>query len=470
MSTMLSKPLTSIAAALRGGEISSLELVEAAIARHEDLGGHLNAYKAWNADEARVQARAADAAFMSGVDLGPLQGMPISVKDLYGLKGWPTYAGTPKRLPKRWEQEGPVISALRRQLGVAIGKTHTVELAFGGLGVNPHWGTPRNPWDAKAHRVPGGSSSGAGVSLWEGSALAALGTDTAGSVRVPASMTGNVGLKTSFGRWSTQHITPLSSTLDTAGVLARSVADLTFAFSALDPAWDTWAALDKAISGFDLSDLRIGMAGPPLWDDCSPGIVEAARAALDALGKKGARIKDTPIPEAKTAIELLHVGSIASAECDAFLEAELPEWRDLIDPIIKIRIADGGAITARELLLRYRKLEELSDTVVERFRDLDVIACPTVAITPPTVEEVSDLNTYRKSNMASLRNTCIVNYLSLCAITIPVGLDKSGMPVGLQLIACHGEEERLLAIGLAMERAFGTPIERFGVPPLTPGL
>jgi len=468
MPTLLSQSLTSLAAALRRGEVTSLELIEAAFARHEDVGGALNAYKSWNADEARLQARAADAAFASGADLGPLQGLPVSVKDLYGVKGWPTYAGTPRRLPERWEQEGPVVSALRRQLAVAVGKTHTVELAFGGLGVNPHWGTPRNPWDARAHRVPGGSSSGAGVSLSEGSALVALGSDTAGSVRIPASMTGNVGLKTSFGRWSTEHIVPLSRTLDTAGLLARSVADAAYAFAALDPSWGVWPALETAISDFELTELRIGVAGTPLWNDCSPGIAEAVRSALDTLAQKGARLKDAPLPEAEGAIELLHIGSVVSAECDAFLEKELPEWRDLIDPIIKMRIADGGAISARELLLRYRKLDELSDSVVERFRDFDVIACPTVAVTPPTVEEVSDLGAYRRANMASLRNTSIVNYLSLCAITIPVGLDKMGMPVGLQLIACHGEEERLLAIGLAIERVLGTPRERLGAPPLAP--
>lgn len=470
MSTMLSRPLTSVAAALRAGEVTSQELVEAAIARHDDVGGPLGAYKTWNADEARLQARAADAALASGAELGPLTGLPISVKDLFGVKGWPTFGGTPKRLPVGWEQEGPVVATLRRQLGVVMGKTHTVELAFGGLGVNPHWGTPRNPWDAKVHRVPGGSSSGAGVSLWEGSAMAALGTDTAGSVRIPASMTGNVGLKTSFARWSTEHIVPLSTSLDTAGVLARSVADVAYAFSALDPAWGSWRAFEKSVPVCDVADLRIGIAGAPLWDDCSPGIAEAARAMIDALAKKGARLRDASVPEAKGAIELLHVGSVASAECDAFLEAELPQWRDHIDPIIKIRISDGGAISARELLLRYRKLRALSQSVVQRFDGLDVIAFPTVPITPPAVSDVSEIDAYRRANMASLRNTCLANYLSLCAITIPAGLDKAGLPVGLQLCARFGEEERLLAIALGIEAALGTPKDRLGTPPLTPGL
>ncbi|HLI11411.1 MAG TPA: amidase [Alphaproteobacteria bacterium] len=463
---MLSRSLSAIAAALRNGEITSLELTEAAIARHDAVGGVLNAYKTWNADEARLQARAADAALVSGAVLGPLQGIPISVKDLYGVKGWPTFAGTPKRLPPQWEQEGPVVAALRRQLGVVTGKSHTVELAFGGLGVNPHWGTPRNPWDAKAHRLPGGSSSGAGVSLWEGSALVALGTDTAGSVRIPAAMTGTVGLKTSYGRWSTAGIVPLSYSLDTAGVLARSAADLAYAFAAIDPAWGDAAALDAATAGLDLDAVRIGIAGAPLWDDCSPGIAEAARRALDELAKKDAKLRDAPLPQAKDAIALLHQGSVASAECDAFLEAELPDWRPHLDPIITIRIADGGAIPARDLLLRYRRMQRLSREVVACFEGLDVIAAPTVPVTPPTLEEVADLGAYRRLNMLALRNTCLANYLGLCAITIPVGLDAAGLPVGLQLYARHSQEERLLAIARAAERVLGVPRERLGPPPL----
>ena len=470
MSTMLSRPLKLLAAALRAGEISCRELVDAAIARHEAVGATLNAYKAWLPERARLQAYAADASLASGASLGPLQGLPVSVKDLYGIAGWPTFAGTPKQLPPKWEQEGPVIAALRRQLGLVMGKTHTVELAFGGLGVNPHWGTPRNPWDARVHRVPGGSSSGAGVSLCEGSALVALGTDTAGSVRIPAGMTGTVGLKTSYGRWSTAGIVPLSHTLDSAGVLAKTVADTAYAFAALDPAWGDASALEARIAGLEPGDLRIGVAGAPLWDDCSPGVGEQARAAIDALAQRGARLKDTAVPEAGDAIELLHQGSVASAECDAFLEAELPEWRAHLDPIITVRIADGGAVPARELLSRYRRLKQMSNAAAARFDGVDVIAAPTVPVSPPSVTEVADINAYRRVNFMALRNTCLANYLGLCAITIPVGLDTAGLPVGLQLYARHGEDERLLAVALTAERVLGVARERLGTPPLAPGL
>lgn len=466
--TLLSRPLADLARALRNGEIAALELAEAAILRHERLGAVLHAYKAWNPELARLQARAADAAAASGTWLGPLQGLPISVKDLYGIAGWPTFAGTSKRLPGKWEQEGPLVATLRHQLAVIVGKTHTVELAFGGLGVNPHWGTPRNPWDAKSHRVPGGSSSGAGVSLWEGSALLALGTDTAGSVRIPASMTGTVGLKTSAGRWSTEHIVPLSRRLDTPGVLALSVADAAYAFASLDPARSSREPLEVLSAGFDAASLRIGIAAGPVWDACAPGVAETVQEALAALAAKGAKLGEAQIPEAEQAIALFRQGGIQSAECDAFLSAELPEWRALINPIVQIRIADGGAVSARELLLRHHTMDALARSVTERFAAWDVIALPTVPITPPKVDEVTALDDYRRANNLVLRNTCVANYLTLCALTLPAGLDAAGMPVGLMLLAPHGQDARLLAAALAVERVLGTPRERLGAPPLAP--
>jgi aspartyl-tRNA(Asn)/glutamyl-tRNA(Gln) amidotransferase subunit A len=165
MTDPATRSLPEIAAALRAGELSAAALTDHAIDRHERLGGPLGAYKHWDPNAARAAAKAADAAFAAGSDLGPMQGIPVSVKDLFGVRGMPTQAGSPKRLPARFEAEGPVIGALRNQMAVFMGKTHTVEFAFDGLGVNPHLGAPRNPWDAEEHRLPGGSSSGAGVSI-----------------------------------------------------------------------------------------------------------------------------------------------------------------------------------------------------------------------------------------------------------------------------------------------------------------
>jgi aspartyl-tRNA(Asn)/glutamyl-tRNA(Gln) amidotransferase subunit A len=470
MASFLSRPIKSIADALKRGAISAAELVEAAIARHDELGGPLAAYKSWNAELARLQARAADAARESGAWLGPLQGLPISVKDLYGVAGWPTFAGTAKRLPDKWESEGPIVAHLRRQLGVVMGKTHTVELAFGGLGVNPHWGAPRNPWDARLHRVPGGSSSGAGVSLLEGSAVLALGSDTAGSVRIPASLTGTVGLKTSAGRWPTAGIVPLSPTLDTAGLLARSVEDLAYGFAAFDGTQGDPLAFEQRIATLELGGVTIGIAGSPFWDDCGPGIAEAVRGALDELARGGARLCEAPFPEAAESIALFRHGGPVSAECDAFVERELPEWRASLDPIIVARIADGGAISARELLQRYERLRVLAASAATRFSDCDVIASPTVARTAPTLEEVGALDGYRRANMLVLRNSSVANYCRLCALSLPVALDSLGLPIGLQFAAPWGEEEKLLAIALAAERRLGQARDRLGEPPLARGL
>jgi aspartyl-tRNA(Asn)/glutamyl-tRNA(Gln) amidotransferase subunit A len=189
------RSVSTLAAELRSGRITARTLAEAVAERYATLEPRLNAYRSFDADLLRRQAAAADAMLAAGADLGPFQGLPVSVKDLYGLAGFRTWAGTPKPLPEVCEREGPVVGAFRRQGALLAGKTHTVEFAFGGLGTNRHYGAPRNPWDATRHRVSGGSSSGAGVSLWQGTAVLALGSDTTGSVRMPASWTGTVGLR-----------------------------------------------------------------------------------------------------------------------------------------------------------------------------------------------------------------------------------------------------------------------------------
>ncbi len=463
---MLAQPLAHIAQSLRRRVVSAAELQQQAVTRHERLGARLDAYRCWTPEPAERRARAADAAFDSGADLGPLQGIPVSVKDLFGVQGLDTFAGTPRALPQKWNSEGPLVARLHANLAVITGKTHMVELAFGGLGVNNHWGTPRNPWDAHTHRVPGGSSSGAGVSLMEGSACVALGSDTAGSVRIPASMTGCVGLKTSFGRWPLTGTVPLSTTLDTVGTLTRSVADAAYAFAALDPRWGDYAPLHAHIAGLDVARLRLGIGDACMWSDCDAGIAEAAEEAINELGGRGARITEAALPEAEPAIALLAVGSVVSAECDEFVATELPAWRDALDPIVSARIRDGGSIDAREYLARRRKLADLSRSAATRFADVDVIAAPTVAVTPPPLDAVREVDGYRPRNLASLRNTCVANYLGLCSITLPVGRDGAGLPVGLQLLAPHGGEEHLLAVALAIEGVIGTPRQRLGTAPM----
>ena len=308
------RSLAATAADLRAGRLSAVELLTEAEARHRDLGDYLGAYRCWQGETALAQATAADAAFGAGSDLGPLQGIPVSVKDVFGLRGTRTFAGGPRPLSASFEVEGPLVTTLRRQLAVFVGKTHTMQFAMGGLGTNSHCGTPRNPWDAAAHRAPGGTSSGAGVSLIEGSALVALGGDTGGSIRTPASFTGTVGLKVTIGRWSTDGIVPLSPTLDTPSIATRTVADAAFAFAALDSGTGGRPEQGLDIAAADVGALRIGVPGPPFWDDCSPGVAEAVRAALDKLADRGAAVEDMALPEAAEAAEMWLKGGLAAPE------------------------------------------------------------------------------------------------------------------------------------------------------------
>ena len=449
--------LASVVAALSRGELRPEALVERAITLHDEAGARLDAYVLWDPDGARARAAALVA------PRGPLWGVPVSVKDLYGVSGWPTHAGMRRRLPEAWEREGPLVRRLAGQGAVLVGKTHTVELAFGGLGTNPHWPVPRNPWDARVHRVPGGSSSGAGVSLAEGSALLALGTDTAGSVRIPASFTGQVGLKTSPSRWSTAGIVPLSPTLDTPGLLARSVADARIAFSALDR--DPPRRPDPRDALRPLRGARIARLEPLLWDDLDPGIGEALERALAEVASAGARIEAIELPEVREALELFHAGGPVSAELAAFLAQELPGRRAELDPHVEARLAGAEQLTAVEYLARLRRMERMRRAASARLEPFDLVAAPTVAITPPPLTELADPGAYRRANLAALRNTAVLSYLGACAVSLPVGLDRAGMPVGLQLALPGGGDDELLALAASVEGVLGAPADRLGPPP-----
>ncbi len=450
--------LSKINRALRDGSLTSVELVQDCI---NNLKPELSAYREWTPEKAIIQAQAADNALAQAKDSGTLQGIPISVKDLYGVDGTQTFAGSPTPMPSPWQSEGDLIKALRQQHAVFTGKTHTVEFAFGGVGINSHWGTPQNPWDKHHHRAPGGSSSGAGVSLCEGSALVALGSDTAGSVRIPASVTGNVGLKTSYGRWPVTGVFPLSPTLDTTGILTRTVEDAVVAFSAIDPHQRSFGPrLARQVAQCQPSDFVIGIGERSLWEGCDPGICETVDNAIKELSQAGVRAIEATLPEVTPAIELLKIGSVAAAEIDEMLEATAPGSRDTLDPLVSSRIKEGGSISASEYLRRRRELRSLSRTANARFEDCQVIVSPTVAITPPKVSDVQTIETYRPKNLGMLRNTCGANYLSLCAITIPIGLDNAGMPVGLQLMAKHNHDESLLAIASCMEKILGSGASR----------
>lgn len=463
MSLLLDIPLPDLASDLANDRLSVSEVYRAATKAHS-RHGHLEAYQYWRKDPPLRQMSAA-------ADPIGLGGVPVSVKDLYGVPGMPTWAGTAKPLPAAWEQAGPLIERLQAAGAVITGKTRMVELAFGGLGTNPHWPVPRNPWDADEPRVCGGSSSGAGVSLLEGSACLALASDTAGSARIPASMTGTLGLKVARGRWSTAGMVPLSTTLDTPGLLARSATDLAYGFALLDSpnpreAAQRWRQMLDAVAGFDPADWRLGLLQGPLTDECDQGVLATVTTLLGEIERWGARVAPRAWPAIDDMLAFLAAGGVASAECDAFIEAQLPRLRQQIDPMVAARIADGGDISAREYLLRLHRLAQFRASAAGAFDGLDLLVTPTVPIAPPRLSEIADLASYRRANMLALRNTCPANFAGLCALTVPAGLDPQGLPAGLQLLAPAGAEARLLTFAVALERRLGTPAQRLGQAPL----
>lgn len=435
---------------MREGHLHACDLAERVIDAHLPA---LRAYESWTPERVRAQARSADSDFAAGVVHGPLQGVPISIKDNIGLTGWPTLAGSASALPSPWQQDGPLVARLRRQQAVFTGKTQTVAFAFTSLGTSPRGEGPCNPWDPL--RVCGGSSSGAAVSVAEGSALLALGTDTAGSVRVPAAMTGGVGLKMTHGRWPTNGVVPLSHSLDSMGLVGRSVADVAIGVAALEG--HEWGKLlERGTSR--LRGLRIGLPKGDLWEACDPGIADATWQALRELEAAGARLIDFDFPQAQAADALFRTGGVVGAELQLFLALQLPAWLERLEPEMAASIARAGELPVQTYRERLSHMFRLAAQADRRLAEVDVVAMPTVPITPPLFSEIADLQDFRIADAKILRHTAFINYLRLCALTLPVGHDATGMPVGLQLMARGFDEPRLLRIALDVERQLGRPI------------
>jgi aspartyl-tRNA(Asn)/glutamyl-tRNA(Gln) amidotransferase subunit A len=457
------RPLRQVADALRRGQVTAIDLAEEAIRLHQDRDAGHRAYKLFDAEGARAAASRADGILAGASPAPPLCGIPVSVKDLYGVDGLPTFAGTVRRLPDAWSRDAWLVARLRRQGAVIMGKTHTVELAYGAVGTNPNWETPRNPWDPRVHRIPGGSSAGAGVSLHEGSAMIALGTDTGGSIRIPASMTGVVGHRSTTGRLPTTGVVPLSHSLDTVGALTRSVEDSAWFFGAVDPAWGDPEALLGRLADLGAGEMRVAVPRCRIWNDCQSDIGEVLGAALAELGRAGWTRSEIDGSLLDRAGDLYMTGSIGGVECHRVLEAELPGWMEVLQPIVGRRIAAAAEHTDEEYRAALVRRDELARASASLFDEADVLALPTAIVTPPPAADMEDMDRYLETNRAALRPTCGVSILGLSAVTLPVGLDGAGMPVGLQLVAPGGRDETALAAALAAERVLGTAAERLGL-------
>jgi aspartyl-tRNA(Asn)/glutamyl-tRNA(Gln) amidotransferase subunit A len=422
---------------------SCRDRLEQALARIADPKGEgARACLTVYADSARAAADAADA---REVSLGPLDGVLVSIKDLFDVAGEPTRAGS-----KVLAEEAPpaaadaaVVQRLRQDGAVIVAKTNMTEFAFSGIGANPHFGTPGNPHDRQ--RVPGGSSAGAPVAVADGMCEVSIGTDTGGSVRIPASLCGLVGFKPSRQRVPTDGAFPLSKTLDSIGPIARSVADCAKADAIM--AGEEFQPLEPV----GLAGLRFGLAEGLLLDRLDEIVAAALDAALGQLESAGIRVSREKLPLLDDWLAVNEKGGVIPTEACAIHRDRLRRRAADIDPNVGVRIERGCAVSEADHHEMLRTRGRLVAAMDARLAGLDVLVMPTTAIVAPTIAEVADPKVFAACNAAVLRNTSMVNFFDLCAITLPL---KAPLPVGLMLVVRNGRDRQLLRIAEAVMQRF----------------
>ena len=432
--------------------LSPVDAVDALLDRIRRHDPGLHAFIAVYADDARLAAEGADRAIRAGHRVGPLHGVPIALKDLVDLKGRITTGGS-----KAWATRvSPVTATLAERLigagMIVLGKTHTVEFAMGSWGTNTHLGTPRNPWDPTTHRTPGGSSSGSAVAVSAGMSPVAIGTDTGGSVRLPAAWCGIVGLKVTTGRISTHGVLPLSFTLDTPGPLTRSVEDAALIFRAVngpdprDPqtlAWthaDPMPTLQRGVGG-----LRLAVMPEVERTGVDKEVLAAYDAAVETLRTLGAQIVRCELPHRFTDYAQA-TGRIIGAEGYRFVGHLVDDDALPVDPHVRPRIQLGRNVSARDYLLALAEREERQRAVAAALADVDALLTPTTQTPPIPIDQVDQSGT-------AAHFTRPVNYLGLCALAVPDGFTAGGLPTSLQIVCHAGQEATALRVGWAYEQA-----------------
>ncbi len=442
------KRFDELCQALRVGETSAEVLVADALARAEALAGEGARVFIELNDHALERARAIDAARARGDDLPPHAGVPISVKDLFDLAGQVTRAGSVVL-----DESAPAVAtapAIQRLLDsglVSIGRTNMTEFAYSGVGLNPHYGTPLNPWDRRTGRIPGGSSSGAAVSVSDGMAVAAIGTDTGGSCRIPAALTGITGWKPSANRIPREGVYPLSQSLDSVGVLASDVAGC--------------AVLDDVMSGGPgsvpparaLADLRLAVLGHYVTEGIDAEVGGVYADALTRLSAAGATLTEIQLPEIERLPELNARGGIAAKEAWEFHAGQLRAAGDRYDPRVAGRIQAGAAVEDQELARIVTARKNMIAGFAAAAKGFDALLAPTVPIVAPPIAAFETDEEYVRLNLLLLRNPSLLNFLDGCAISLPIH-EPGEAPVGLMLAAPNGQDRALLATALGVEPGF----------------
>ena len=458
--TMEFATITDLAAQIRAGALSPVRLAEASLARIAALDKRLHAFIATTGDRALAEAHAAETLLRGGCDLGPLHGIPYAVKDLYDVKGVATTAGTRLLANNVATRDGAAVRRLAASGMVLLGKTHTVQFAFGGVGINHDHGTPHNPWHQTPH-APGGSSSGSGVAVGAGLVPMALGSDTGGSVRIPAALCGTVGLKTTVGRISRAGVYPLSWTLDSVGPLTRSVEDAALVYQALhgvDPADETTVgvpthdvlpSLKAGVRG-----LSIAFAETVFFDDVDAEIAAAVREAGRVFRGLGAEVDSVAIPEVAEAMGEQRRAQMIAAEALAVNGRFIDEHFDALGPVIAHRMKTGRNLSATDYFVVLRQWAALRERVQRTLADVDALLVPATLIPPRPVAAIdASVESYTDANQRYLRNTALGNILALCSVVLPCGFTRDGLPIGLMIYAKPFGEATALRVAWAYEQA-----------------
>ena len=432
---------------LNHGKATSAILVEEALERIADpVGeGKLTFTKVYE-DQARAAAAAADKLTRSGSWPSPIVGLPISIKDLFDVAGEVTKAGSTvlaDSAPAKKDAE--VVHRLKQSGAVIVGRTNMSEFAFTGVGINPHYGTPANSFERERRRIPGGSSSGAPISVSDGMALAAIGTDTGGSVRIPAALCGLVGFKPTQRRIPRAGVFPLSPTLDSVGVIANTVSCCAEVDAVL-------ASKNWIENRIDLSSTTFAVPKNYFLDELDESVARAFESAILKLSASGAKIIDIQLPEIEQIVDVNSRGGISAPEAYAY-HRRLGTDFNQYDPLVRERILRGKDINAAEYFDMLHTRERLIEDFNEISKKWDALLCPTVPIFAPEIaalEKDSDL--YRKTNRLLLRNPSVVNFVDGCALSIPCH-EASCAPVGLMLIGRTLQDHALLNIGMAVEES-----------------
>lgn len=446
------------------GDLSPVELTRACLKRIEALDPQTHAFITVTAEEALEDARRAERRVKKG-EAGPLEGVPIALKDLFDTRGVPTTGGSKilsNRIP---ESDATVVARLRAAGAVLVGKTNLHEFAYGVTSENPHYGDVRNPWDFS--RIAGGSSGGSATSVILGMALGSLGTDTGGSIRIPSALSGTVGLKPSWGRVSGTGVLPLAWSFDTFGPMTRTVEDA--------------ALLLELIAGLDAADPRTRLAPEPVWlsgdleggiaglrfgvprdafDRTDAEIAALVRAAFSRLEALGGRLVEIECPGAGRHEPIFR--AMAGFEVLSFHEEYLDERSQDYGPQVRNRMETGREVTRRAYLEARKEQLDLAADLNDCFRKVDLIACPTIPIPAPRVGEdpVAIGDTPSPTLSVLTRNNRLFSITGVPAISVPCGFTAAGLPAGLQLAGPMFQEGRLLRAARAYEQdaAWDVPV------------